>query len=72
MSGLKYTFSNNVIEFKNVVPRQKWNVLFNGEIQYSLGEGNIFITRLIAKQLNIPEWDNSPEPYDTHSLLFAG
>lgn len=70
MSGMKYVFLGGVIEFKNEIPRQKWNVLLNGEFQYSLGEGNIFVQRLTAKQLNIPAWDDSPEIFDTYSLSF--
>ncbi len=72
MSGFKYTFSKGVIEFKNVVPREKWAVLFNGVTQYTLGEGTIFVKRLTEKQLNIPEWDESPEPFDTYSLSLTG
>lgn len=68
MSGFKYTFSRGEIEFKKIGNTSKFEVTFNGELQYILGEGTVFINRLTTKKLNIPEWDNSPEPFDANAL----
>jgi hypothetical protein len=66
--SLRYTFSGGIIESKKMEEGGRWAISLNGVFQYSLGDNTTFVNRLVAKQLNIPEWDDCQDAYDTNCM----